>query len=141
LFSLAGLVPIGAYMVVHLITNSTILDSPGTFQGNVDQIHSLGIFLPFVEWTFIFIPIMFHAAVGWWLISGMAPNNISYPFARNRRYLFQRITGIIAFFFIFAHVMHLHHMGSAVLGQYGGQFEPDHASSSAGAAIQKALWI
>ncbi len=138
LFSLSGLIPVGAYLCIHLITNATILDSPATFQSNVDQIHSLGIFLPIVEWLFIFLPILFHATVGWLLISGMVPNTMAYPYPRNRRYLLQRVTGIIAFFFIFAHVIHLHHLGS-YLG--GGRFEPEHASSSAGEALQAALWL
>jgi succinate dehydrogenase / fumarate reductase, cytochrome b subunit len=138
LFSLSGLVPIGGYLVVHLLTNATILDSPATFQAQVNAIHGLGLVLPLVEWVFIFIPILFHAAVGWLIIAGSIPNNATYGYVRNWRYTLQRATGIIAFFFILAHVIHLHHLGSA-LG--GGKFDPEHAASSAGSAIQAALWI
>jgi succinate dehydrogenase / fumarate reductase, cytochrome b subunit len=138
LFSLSGLVPIGGYLVVHLLTNATVLDSPAKFQAQVNTIHSLGLVLPVVEWTFIFIPILFHAAVGWLIIAGSIPNNAAYRYVSNWRYTLQRATGIIAFFFILAHVIHLHHLGSA-LG--GGEFDPHHAASSAGMAIQAALWI
>jgi succinate dehydrogenase / fumarate reductase cytochrome b subunit len=138
LFSLSGLFPIGGYLVVHLLTNATILDSPAKFQAQVNVIHGLGLLLPFVEWTFIFIPILFHAAVGWIIIAGAMPNVATYRYVSNWRYTLQRATGIIAFFFILAHVIHLHHMGSA-LG--GGKFEPHHAASSAGEAVQAALWI
>ena len=75
LFSLAGLVPVGGYLVVHLLTNATILNGPGAFQTQVDRIHSLGVILPLVEWTFIFIPILFHAVVGWLIISGAVPEH------------------------------------------------------------------
>ena len=138
LFSLAGLVPVGGYLVIHLLTNATILNGPGAFQTQVDRIHSLGAILPLVEWTFIFIPLLFHAGIGWLIISGAVPNTSSYPYAGNIRYVLQRTTGIIAFFFIVYHVMQLHHLGAWV---GGGQFDPEHAASSAAVAIDRALWI
>ena len=33
------------------------------------------------EWVFIFIPILFHAAVGLWIISGGLPNVARIPTA------------------------------------------------------------
>lgn len=148
LFSLAGLMPIGGYLLVHVTVNATVLDSPAMYQQQVDKIHALGMFLPLVEWTFIFLPILFHAAVGWLIISGAVPNLSSYRYGGNVRYTLQRITGILAFFFILAHVLHLHHLGGVLLGGasesvsgYVGRFDPDRAASSAGEAIQAALWI
>lgn len=138
LFSLCGIIPIGGYMAIHLMTNATILDNVSTFQESVDRIHSLGIILPLVEWTFIFLPILFHAAVGWFIISGALPNTGHYRYVSNVRYVLQRLTGIIAFFYILFHVIHLHHMGAA-LG--GGKFDPEYAASSTGAALQAALWV
>lgn len=138
LFSLSGIIPIGGYMAVHLLTNATILDNVSSFQESVDRIHSLGIVLPLVEWTFIFLPILFHASVGWLIISGALPNTKDYRYVSNVRYVLQRLTGIIAFFYILFHVIHLHHMGAAV---GGGKFDPEYAASSAGAALQAALWV
>ncbi len=138
LFSLAGLVPVGGYMVIHLLTNATILNGTAAFQTQVDRIHSLGRVLPLVEWTFIFLPLLFHAIVGWFIISGAVPNTNSYPYAGNIRYVLQRATGMIAFFFILFHVLQMHGMGKW-LG--GGLFDPEHAASSAAMAIDRALWI
>ncbi len=138
LFSLAGIVPIGGYMVIHLLTNATILDSPASFQTQVDRIHSLGVILPLVEWTFIFLPLLFHAAVGWFIISGAMPNTNQYRYVSNVRYVLQRATGIIAFFYILFHIIHLHHLGHN-LG--GGKFDPEKSASSMGEAIQAARWI
>jgi succinate dehydrogenase / fumarate reductase, cytochrome b subunit len=141
LFSLSGLIPVGAYMVVHLLTNATILNGASTFQDQVDRIHSLGIALPLVEWTFIFIPIMFHATVGWLIISGAVPNASAYPYASNFRYTAQRVTGIIAFVFITFHVIQLHHWFGAPFKDWGGaEFDPEHAASSTAIALQP-LWI
>ncbi|HTM56523.1 MAG TPA: succinate dehydrogenase, partial [Pirellulales bacterium] len=37
LFSLSGLIPVGAYLVVHLATNASIINGPMTFQEQVDR--------------------------------------------------------------------------------------------------------
>jgi succinate dehydrogenase / fumarate reductase cytochrome b subunit len=141
LFSLSGLIPVGAYLVVHLATNASIINGPMTFQEQVDRIHALGVVLPFVEWTFIFIPILFHAAVGWMIIAGAMPNTNSYPYANNIRYVLQRATGIIAFFFILFHVAQLHHvLGGPFHEIGGGSFDAEHAASSAAVALHPA-WL
>ena len=108
LHSLSGIVPIGAYMVVHLLTNSSILGGAASFQKNVNSIHALGPALPFVEWAFIFGPIIFHAVVGIWIGMTGKSNTGQYRFASNRRYTWQRLTGYFAVIFIFSHVFHLH---------------------------------
>jgi len=138
LFSLAGIFPIGGYVILHLLTNATVLDSPATYQSKVDTIHSLGIILPLVEWVFIFIPILFHAAVGWLIISGMVANVTSYPQMSNIRYTLQRVTGMIAFVFILWHVWHMHQLG---LAAGGGNFNAHHAASSAATALQNAAVV
>jgi succinate dehydrogenase / fumarate reductase cytochrome b subunit len=142
LFSLSGLVPIGAYLCVHLLTNMTAIAGPAMFQKNVNTIHSLGAFLPIVEWTFIFGPMIFHMLVGMLIISGAVVNVGSYPYGSNIRYTLQRATGVIAFFFIVWHILHLHHYGHAV-GL--GYFKPDNAASSAAVALspitQKVTYI
>ena len=128
LFSLAGLIPIGAYLVIHLLTNATVLDGAATYQSAVNRIHSLGIILPVVEWVFIFLPILFHAAIGFVIISGAMPNAAAYPYNGNIRYTLQRATGMIAFAFILWHVIQMHKMGAALPG--GGQFHAEQATSS-----------
>ena len=145
LFSLCGLVPVGAYVVVHLLTNASIINGPMSFQEQVDRIHALGVVLPVVEWTFIFIPLIFHATVGWLIIAGAMPNTNSYPYASNIRYTLQRATAIIAFVFILIHVIQLHHLAGAPFKEIGGvkfgaQFDPHHAASSTAIALRP-LWI
>jgi succinate dehydrogenase / fumarate reductase cytochrome b subunit len=141
LFSLSGLVPIGAYLFVHLATNASVINGPMTFQDQVDRIHSLGLVLPLVEWVFIFIPILFHAFVGWLIIAGALPNVNSYPYASNIRYTLQRVTAIIAFFFIVFHVVQLHHLFGAPFEEVGGAaFDPEQATSSTAIALQP-VWI
>jgi succinate dehydrogenase / fumarate reductase cytochrome b subunit len=136
LFSLSGLVPVGAFLVVHLLTNASVLGGPGAFQSRVNLIHSLGPLLVPVEWAFIVLPMLFHATVGFVIIANGLPNVGSYPYAGNVRYTLQRATGMIAFAFILWHVIHLHWLGTP-LG--GGRFDPHHASSSTARALASPL--
>ncbi len=147
LHSLSGLIPVGAYMCIHLITNATILDSPQAFQDKVFTIHSLGKLLPVVEWGFIFLPLLFHAIFGFVIIRTGQTNSGTYSYSSNIRYTLQRVSGMIAFVFIMWHVFHMHgwiHAESWVqnVDKIGGaQFRPYNAASSAGAAIQASLIV
>ncbi|MCA9151386.1 MAG: succinate dehydrogenase cytochrome b558 subunit [Planctomycetales bacterium] len=143
LHSLSGLIPVGAYMVVHLLTNSSVLDSAATFQENVYRIHSLGKALWLVEWGFIFLPLLFHAIFGVIIIRGGLPNNSNYPYARNLRYTLQRVSGMIAFVFILWHVFHLHGwfhseawLTNVAEPLGGAQFRPYNAASSLALALR-----
>lgn len=148
LHSLSGLIPVGAFMCVHLLVNASVLESPAAFQKNVYQIHSLGSLLPVVEWVFIFLPILFHAIIGMAIVMGALPNTGNYPYAENRRYTMQRVTGMLAFVFIALHVFHMHgwihseHWLNNVVRPLGGAvFRPYNAASTAGAALQSVPWV
>ncbi len=147
LHSLSGLIPVGAYMTVHLLVNSSLMNGPASFQTNVNQIHSLGSALPLVEWTFIFLPILFHAAVGVWIIRTGKSNHDNYRYVSNWRYTLQRATGVIAVFFIFFHVFHLHGWFhgewwlSRVAEPLGmAQFRPYNAASTLAEALSGYVW-
>ena len=146
LHSLSGLIPVGAYMCIHLLTNASVLESAASFQVKVYMIHSLGKLLPLVEWTFIFIPILFHAVIGVVIIQGGLPNSSSYPLQKNIRYTLQRASGMVAFAFILWHVFHMHgwiHASWWIDGvakpMAGAQFKPYNAASTAGLALQS--WL
>jgi succinate dehydrogenase / fumarate reductase cytochrome b subunit len=143
LHSLSGLIPVGAYMVIHLLTNATVLDSPAAYQRNVYSIHSFGAVLPVIEWVFIFIPLLFHAIFGVVIIRGGLPNSSTYKYTSNVRYTLQRATGMIAFAFIMWHVFHMHgwfhadwwmHNIAEPLG--GGKFRAFAAASTGAEAMR-----
>jgi len=146
LHSLTGIVPLGAYMVVHLTTNASLLNNVETFQRAVYAIHALGRALPIVEWGLIFAPLLFHAIIGVWIAKTGHSNTSSYKFPSNRRYKWQRITGLIAFVYLMMHVMHLHgwvHLSPWVrLGeQYGfAQFRAYNAASTLALAMNNIFW-
>ena len=136
LFSLAGLVPVGAFLVVHLLTNVSVLAGADVFQSRVDTIHSLGPLLVPVEWAFIFLPMLFHAVVGFVIIANGMPNVGSYPYVGNVRYTLQRATGMIAFAFILWHIWQLHALGRPF---GGGSFDHHHAASTTAATVRPTL--
>jgi succinate dehydrogenase / fumarate reductase, cytochrome b subunit len=148
LHSLSGIVPVGAYMVIHLLTNASVLDGAATFQRRVYAIHSLGIVLPLVEWTFIFLPLIYHAVYGVLITRGALPNSSTYKYTSNVRYTLQRATGMIAFVFIFWHVFHMHGWIHAEWWEkgvaqplYGAIFRPYNAASTAAEAMQLSLIV
>jgi len=148
LHSLTGLIPIGAYMVVHLAVNSSVFGDAMAFQRRVFQIHSLGPILPVIEWLFIFLPIIFHGVYGLVIAKDGNPNNQAYPYNSNFRYTLQRATGIIAFLFIFWHVFHMHGwFHESTWLKYvaeplaGAQFKPYNASSTAAEAMQASIIV
>ena len=148
LHSLSGLVPVGAYMVVHLLTNASVLDGPATFQRRVYAIHSLGVVLPLVEWTFIFLPLIYHAVFGILITRGALPNSSTYKYTSNVRYTLQRATGMIAFVFIFWHVFHMHGWLHSEWWErgvaqplYGAIFRPYNAASTAAEAMQLSIIV
>ena len=140
--SLTGLVPIGAYLVAHLSVNASLLSGPSVFQKNVYQIHSLEDSLIFVEWAFIFLPILFHGIIGIMIWLGGLSNTGQYPYCSNIRYMLQRVTGLIAFVFIIWHVFHLHGwfhsewwLNNVARPLGGYNFRPFNAASTLGAAM------
>jgi succinate dehydrogenase / fumarate reductase cytochrome b subunit len=143
LHSLSGLIPVGAYLVIHLLTNASILDDAGTFQRAVYTIHSLNSVLWVVEWVFIFLPLIFHAVVGFWIIAGGVPNTGSYPYKTNFGYTLQRATGMIAAVFILWHVFQMHGwfhnklwLDNVATPLGGHVFRPYNAASTLGMAMQ-----
>ena len=106
LHQLTGIVPLGIYFLVHMYTNSTVMSGEKVFEDHVTDIHHLP-FLLFIEIFGIFLPLIFHSVYGI-LITAEARSNLSnYSYGRNWFYVFQRVTGVFLFFFIFFHILNL----------------------------------
>jgi succinate dehydrogenase / fumarate reductase cytochrome b subunit len=136
LHSLTGLV-FGGYLVIHLIVNSAIALGGDTYQVQVDKIHSLGAFLPFVEWTFIYLPIIFHTVYGIWIALTGQPNVNRYAYGKNWAYVGQRVSGIVIVLFILFHVLSLKY------GLFGQQlsFEPHRALPTVVKHFDAGWWV
>jgi succinate dehydrogenase / fumarate reductase cytochrome b subunit len=105
LHSLTGIV-FGGYLVVHLLINATIAQGGNVYQTQVDKIHDLP-FLPLIEWTFIYLPIIYHTVYGVWITLTGQPNVTHYPYVKNWLYVGQRISAVFIVFFMLFHVLSL----------------------------------
>ena len=101
--SLSGIIPVGAFLVEHLLTNSATWYGPARYNQDVQWIQNLP-FLFVLEWGFIFLPLAFHVLYGLWLALLSSPNPMAYPYLSNRRYTLQRITAYITLAFLVVHL-------------------------------------
>ena len=106
LHQLTGIVPLGAFFLVHMYTNSAAMNGARSFNKHVQDIHDMP-YLIFIEIFGIFVPLLFHSIYGVLISAEARANAINYSYGRNWFYVFQRVTGIFLFFFIFFHVLNL----------------------------------
>ena len=103
LHSLTGLLPIGAFLIEHIVSNYEAVNGPLAYAQQVKFLNGLPL-VRVLEWAFIFIPLAYHALYGVYIgIRGRSNVNV-YPWAGNWGYYAQRITGYIAFVYICYHL-------------------------------------
>jgi succinate dehydrogenase / fumarate reductase, cytochrome b subunit len=110
LHSLLGIIPIGAFLLEHLLSNIEALKGPIAYGDQVKFLNSLPL-VRVLEWTFIFLPILYHAGYGIYIWLRGKSNVVYYPWAGNWMYIAQRYTGLIAFAYIVQHVLRQRFMG------------------------------
>jgi succinate dehydrogenase / fumarate reductase, cytochrome b subunit len=110
LHSLLGIIPIGAFLLEHLLSNFEALKGPAAYGAQVKFLNSLPL-VRVMEWVFIFLPILYHAIYGVYIWLRGKSNIVYYPWAGNWMYLVQRYTGLIAFAYILQHVIRQRFMG------------------------------
>ncbi len=115
LHSLSGIVPIGAFLLEHFISNAEATNGVQAYNDQVKFLTSLP-FVHVMEWVFIFIPILYHALYGIYIWYRGESNVGEYPWSGNWLYTSQRWTGIIAFIYILYHVIDMRFMGVHLMG-------------------------
>ena len=121
LHSLTGIVPIGAFLIEHILSNFETWNGPLAYAQQVKFLNSLPL-VRILEWAFIFIPLAYHAGYGmfiWW--RGRSNVNV-YPWAGNWAYYAQRVTGIIALAYIIQHVWRQRFSGVSLPEHPGAAF-------------------
>jgi len=110
LHSLTGIVPIGAYMLVHIyFENAFILGGGAKFDQLVAGIAMIPTpILLAIEITVLWAPILYHALYGFVVMAGADLGTATHFAYRNGLlYALQRISGVVAFVFIAWHVYSL----------------------------------
>lgn len=121
LHSLLGIVPIGAFLIEHLLSNFEALRGPAAYAAQVSFLNSLPL-VRVLEWVFIFLPILYHGVYGLYIWMRGRANVVYYPWAGNWMYLAQRYTGLIALAYIIQHVLRQRFLGVSLHDNPGAAF-------------------
>lgn len=121
LHSLTGIVPIGAFLVEHIISNYEAVNGPLAYAQQVKFLNALPL-VRFLEWGFIFIPLAYHMLYGIYIWLRGKSNVVYYPWAGNWMYVAQRWTGLIAFAYICQHVYRQRFSGVSLPEHPGAAF-------------------
>ncbi|CAM3820516.1 succinate dehydrogenase cytochrome b558 subunit [Alkalicoccus chagannorensis] len=103
LHSLLGVIPIGAFLIVHLTVNWFAVRGREEYNAAAAFMEAL----PFryaMEIGLIFLPIIFHAVYGLYIAFQARNNTSQFGYFRNWMFRFQRISGVIVLIFITWHV-------------------------------------
>ncbi|RYG74853.1 succinate dehydrogenase [Lentibacillus lipolyticus] len=103
LHSLLGVIPIGVFLIQHLVVNHFAVYGEESFNKAAGFMHDLPFRLA-LEIVIIFLPILFHAILGVYIVFVAKNNTRRYGYFRNWMFYLQRVTGIITFVFIAWHV-------------------------------------
>lgn len=123
LHSLSGIVPIGVFLINHLLTNSSaawgalVLREGGEVAANAPWwVRGGEYFWREVRWINTQVPnlvlieialwsaIIFHSVLGFYYAMSGSANTHRYAYQSNYRYRLQRISGYLGILFIFYHV-------------------------------------
>jgi succinate dehydrogenase / fumarate reductase cytochrome b subunit len=102
LFSLTGVAPLGAFLVLHVAVNACALWGDRVFASVVDALGRVRE-LPLLEAVFVFAPLALHGAIGLWLIATRTPLEVPRPYSPVVR-VAMRVTGAVALAFIVVHL-------------------------------------
>jgi len=103
LHAISGLVPVGAFLVLHVISNGSALRGAASYEEMVRRLRATPALL-LVEVLLIFAPLLYHGLYGLYLLATRPTGDPADPPGRRRLARFQRATGVPVFFFLFFHV-------------------------------------
>jgi succinate dehydrogenase / fumarate reductase, cytochrome b subunit len=110
LHSLSGVVPIGAFLLEHFVSNVEAFKGPLAYGKQVEFLNGLpGVLL--LELFFIWIPILYHGLYGIYIWYEGESNLAAYPWSGNWLYSSQRWTGIVALIYMVQHTYYLRFTG------------------------------
>jgi len=151
LHSLTGIVPIGVFLVAHLVTNSSLAwgkfalrgkgEGLGIAEGGVKYFHEEVTWineqvphLLLIEIT-LWVSIAFHSLLGVYYATTGRGNTARYPHMDNWRYTLQRWSGYLGIAFIFYHVATLRWQWTWLVPG-GAEWSHHYSASTLAAALQ-----
>lgn len=119
--SLLGIVPIGLFLIEHIVTVSTVLAGPGSFDAAVARLAAIPHeIMLFMEIFFIAIPLLAHGIYGAYIAMQANNNPGHYGYLKNWQFALQRWTAWYTAAFLIGHVVYLRIMmkGSGAVINY-----------------------
>lgn len=101
LFSLSGVVPLGAFVLLHLWTTAALLTSQSTYERQVGVLHG-GPVTVGLEVVLILLPLAFHGVYGAWLALQKRPQ--AHAYGTDLTLSLERISGLVVLLFVLAHL-------------------------------------
>lgn len=115
-FSLSGVIPLGAFIVLHLALNARALGGGWAFARTVDALDRTPG-LPVVESLLVFAPLVFHGALGLWLVSSGRSLPSPAPYPRGLRVAMRATgAGVLAFLAVHLPGVRFHARGTRLGG-------------------------
>ena len=106
LFSVSGVVPLGAFLLLHLWTASALLSSHAAYDRQVGSLHG-GPVLGLLTVVLILAPLAFHAGYGVWRWVHRPPTGADaappHAYESDLMLLLERISGVVVLAFVGAH--------------------------------------
>ncbi len=154
LHSLTGIVPIGVFLIAHLVTNSSILWGKFGLRGEYSDLGMRGggvaYFNKEVHWINTQIPhlllieitlwgaIAFHSILGIYYARTGRSNTARYAYQGNWRYKLQRLSGYFGILYIFYHVATLRWGLKVLIPPFDGtgEWSAEYAASTMAAALR-----
>jgi len=100
--TILALAPLGVWVVIHVWNNLASFRGAEAWQQSVTQpSHPISAM---VTWVVVLLPLALHTVWGIGRIRQMQPNNTSYGYFGNLRYLLQRVSAIGVLLFVGAHL-------------------------------------
>jgi succinate dehydrogenase / fumarate reductase, cytochrome b subunit len=103
LHSLSGIIPIGLFLMEHMYSNAFALAGREAYGAQVEFLQRIPYSI-YLEIGFIWIPILFHALYGFYVMFTGQNNTKHYGHMKNWMYVLQRVSGAFLFFYILFHV-------------------------------------
>ncbi|OUM85707.1 MAG: succinate dehydrogenase [Bacillus thermozeamaize] len=128
--SLFGVLPVGIFLIMHLTTNYQATKGAEAYNQAAAMLESLP-FLIVLEVGLIFLPLLFHAIYGLYVMYQASVNLKNFGTFRNWMFVLQRVTGILTLIFVAWHVWETRLMRPA---------EPDFYQMMAGILSNPAMY-
>lgn len=105
LHALAGVGPLGAFLLLHLGLMHTAVRGRTAFEGTTAGLQSLPL-LGLLEALFVFLPLGFHAGYGLYLLATTRGAPLRHGFPADWYAALHRATGVVTLVFLGVHLWH-----------------------------------